>query len=68
MVQISEKVCKKALEAVMMERIMQNISDVCATEQRTALAGNVASQWLEWQTSLTSRLFFLEDEWLYGVE
>lgn len=39
MVQISEKVCEKALEAVMMERIMQNISDVCATEQSTALAG-----------------------------
>ncbi|EXM21914.1 hypothetical protein FOTG_10209 [Fusarium oxysporum f. sp. vasinfectum 25433] len=38
-VQISEKVCKRALEAVMMEQIMQNISDVCATEQSTALTG-----------------------------
>lgn len=39
MVQISEKVCKRALDAVTIERVQQNISDICATEESTALAG-----------------------------
>ncbi|KAF5972666.1 hypothetical protein FBULB1_8616 [Fusarium bulbicola] len=39
MVQISEKVCKKALDAVIIERTQQKISDVCAAEESTALAG-----------------------------
>ncbi|PCD29545.1 hypothetical protein AU210_012081 [Fusarium oxysporum f. sp. radicis-cucumerinum] len=39
MVQLSEKVCKKAFEAVKSERTQQDISDVCATEESTALAG-----------------------------
>ncbi|KAF5606680.1 uncharacterized protein FSUBG_5866 [Fusarium subglutinans] len=39
MVQISEKVSKKALDAVIIERTQQNISDVCAAEESTALAG-----------------------------
>ncbi|KAF5627247.1 uncharacterized protein FTJAE_9332 [Fusarium tjaetaba] len=39
MVQISEKVYKKALEAVAIERTQQNISDVCATVESTSLAG-----------------------------
>ncbi|PNP55568.1 hypothetical protein FNYG_15482 [Fusarium nygamai] len=39
MVRISEKVCKKALKAVTIERVSQNISDVCATVESTALAG-----------------------------
>ncbi|KAF5664589.1 transcriptional regulatory [Fusarium circinatum] len=43
MVQISEKLCKKALAAVIIERTQQNISDVCAAEESTALAA------LRWQ-------------------
>ncbi|KAF5597815.1 hypothetical protein FPCIR_3391 [Fusarium pseudocircinatum] len=39
MVEISETVCKKALNALKLERVAQNISDVCATAQSTALAG-----------------------------
>ncbi|KAF5563460.1 hypothetical protein FNAPI_2669 [Fusarium napiforme] len=39
MVEISEKVCKKALETVTIERVSQSISDVCATVESTALAG-----------------------------
>ncbi|KAF5695592.1 hypothetical protein FDENT_217 [Fusarium denticulatum] len=39
MVEISGTVCKKALKAVKLERVAQNISDVCATAQSTALAG-----------------------------
>lgn len=39
MVQASEKVCKRALDAVTIERVQQNISDICATEESTALAG-----------------------------
>ncbi|KLP17883.1 uncharacterized protein LW94_10749 [Fusarium fujikuroi] len=39
MVQISEKVYKKALNAVTIERAQQNISDICATEESTALTG-----------------------------
>ncbi|VTT81023.1 unnamed protein product [Fusarium fujikuroi] len=39
MVQISEKVYKKALNAVTIERAQQNISDICATQESTALAG-----------------------------
>ncbi|KAF5252544.1 hypothetical protein FANTH_2438 [Fusarium anthophilum] len=40
MVQISEKVSKKALDAVVIERTQQNISDVCAAEESTALAAD----------------------------
>ncbi|KAF5535209.1 hypothetical protein FPHYL_13255 [Fusarium phyllophilum] len=39
MVRISEKVCKKALKTVKLERVSQNISDVRATAKSTALAG-----------------------------
>ncbi|KAF5573627.1 hypothetical protein FPANT_12239 [Fusarium pseudoanthophilum] len=39
MVQLSEKVYKKALEAATIERTQQKISDVCATEESTSLAG-----------------------------
>ncbi|EWZ36199.1 uncharacterized protein FOBCDRAFT_206755 [Fusarium oxysporum Fo47] len=39
MVRVSEKVCRKALEAVTTERAAQRISAVCATEESTTLAG-----------------------------